>query len=141
MSSNTSNLLYLVPIASFVLALRFLSSPKHARLGNQIGSFGMLVAVVVTLLRSDVVTGWWWMIAGGAIGSVIGLVGARKVNKTSPARTMSSASRPLPASATTVKSTWSAKNLRKPARTVGWSSTIAIRIMGQPALRAAGAGV
>ena len=55
---NVSNLIYVVPMAAFILALRFLSSPRHARLGNQIGAVGMLVAVVVTLLKSDVVTGW-----------------------------------------------------------------------------------
>ena len=82
MSSNTANLLYLIPMASFILALKFLSSPKHARLGNQIGAFGMLVAVVVTLFKNDVTTGWWWMAGGAAIGAVIGLVGARKVKMT-----------------------------------------------------------
>jgi NAD(P) transhydrogenase subunit beta len=81
-SQNTANLLYLIPIASFILALKFLSSPRHARLGNQIGAAGMVVAIVVTLLRKDVVTGWWWMLAGGAIGAAIGLVGARRVKMT-----------------------------------------------------------
>jgi NAD(P) transhydrogenase subunit beta len=79
---NVSNLIYLVPMAAFILALRFLSSPRHARLGNQIGAAGMLVAVVVTLLKSDVVTGWGWMVVGGGIGSAIGVVGARKVKMT-----------------------------------------------------------
>src|SRR6266545_4918560 len=82
MGQNVSNLIYIVPMAAFILALRFLSSPRHARLGNQIGALGMLVAVVVTLLKSDVVTGWWWMAAGALIGSVIGGVGARKVKMT-----------------------------------------------------------
>src|SRR5204863_9685888 len=81
-SQNVANLLYLIPMASFILALHFLSSPRHARLGNQIGAFGMLVAIVVTLLREDVVTGWWIMTAGGAIGAAIGVVGARKVKMT-----------------------------------------------------------
>ena len=40
MSYNLSNLLYLITIVSFVLALRFLSSPAHARRGNQIGAAG-----------------------------------------------------------------------------------------------------
>jgi H+-translocating NAD(P) transhydrogenase subunit beta len=82
LSQNTSNLLYLIPIAAFILALHFLSSPRHARLGNQIGAIGMLVAVVVTLFKSEVVTGWWFMALGVAIGAVIGLVGARKVKMT-----------------------------------------------------------
>jgi len=81
-SQNTANLLYLIPMACFILALRFLSSPRHARLGNQVGAAGMAVAIIVTLLRDDVVTGWWIMAVGGAIGAVIGAVGARKVKMT-----------------------------------------------------------
>ena len=82
MSQNIANLLYLIPMAAFILALRFLSSPRHARLGNQIGALGMLVAIVVTLFREDVVTGWWIMAAGGLIGAAIGFVGARTVKMT-----------------------------------------------------------
>ena len=37
---NLTNLLYLVTIVTFILALRFLSSPAHARRGNQIGAVG-----------------------------------------------------------------------------------------------------
>ena len=81
-SQNTANLLYLIPMAAFILALHFLSSPRHARLGNQIGAIGMLVAIVVTLFKEDVVTGWWIMLAGGIVGTVIGVVGARKVKMT-----------------------------------------------------------
>ena len=44
------DLLYLVSIVCFVLALRFLSSPKHARRGNWLGGVGMLVAIATTLL-------------------------------------------------------------------------------------------
>lgn len=76
MSTTTANLLYLFTIAAFILALRFLSSPRHARLGVQIGAAGMLWAVIVTLSLEEVVTGYWWMAAGMAIGSVIGVVGA-----------------------------------------------------------------
>ena len=49
MSTNVSNLLYLVTIVTFILALRFLSNPAHARRGNQIGAAGMVLAIVVTL--------------------------------------------------------------------------------------------
>jgi H+-translocating NAD(P) transhydrogenase subunit beta len=81
-STTTANLLYLFTIAAFILALRFLSSPRHARLGVQIGAAGMLWAVIVTLSLEEVVTGYWWMVAGIAIGSAIGVVGARKVKMT-----------------------------------------------------------
>ena len=76
MSPTTANLLYLITIAAFILALRFLSSPRHARLGVQIGAAGMLWAVLVTFFKDEVVTGWWWTAAGIAIGSVVGVVGA-----------------------------------------------------------------
>ena len=49
MSSNPANLLYLITIVTFILALRFLSNPAHARRGNQIGAAGMVLAIVVTL--------------------------------------------------------------------------------------------
>ena len=48
MSASTSNLLYLITIVTFILALHFLSDPAHARRGNQIGAAGMVLAVVVT---------------------------------------------------------------------------------------------
>jgi H+-translocating NAD(P) transhydrogenase subunit beta len=81
MGQTTSNLLYLVTIICFVLALRFLSSPKTARRGNWVGAFGMAVAIVVTLAHEDVHIGWR-IIAGGAIGAVLGAVGARRVKMT-----------------------------------------------------------
>ena len=48
-----SNLLYLVTIICFVLALRFLSSPTTARRGNWIGAAGMAVAIGVTLAQHE----------------------------------------------------------------------------------------
>ncbi len=81
MSQTTSNLLYLITIVCFVLALRFLSSPRHARLGNFIGAFGMAVAIVVTLAQSEVEIGWQ-IIVGGAIGAIFGAVAARTVKMT-----------------------------------------------------------
>src|SRR5262245_59129745 len=81
-STTTANLLYLFTIVAFILALRFLSSPRHARLGVQIGAAGMLWAVIVTLSLDEVVTGYWWMAIGMAIGSAIGVVGARRVKMT-----------------------------------------------------------
>src|SRR5262249_28487068 len=81
MSANVSNLLYLVTIVCFVLALRFLSSPTTARRGNWIGAVGMAVAIVVTLAKDEVHIGWR-IIVGGLIGGVFGAVAARKVKMT-----------------------------------------------------------
>ena len=81
MSTDVTNLLYLITIVTFILALRFLSSPAHARRGNQIGAAGMIVAVVVTWV--DVGTTSWWAIAlGMLVGGGFGAVAARRVKMT-----------------------------------------------------------
>src|SRR3982750_967726 len=81
MSTNLANLLYLIPIAAFILALRFLSNPAHARRGNQIGAIGMLVAVVVTWIKIGT-TSWWAIALAMLIGGAFGAVAARRVKMT-----------------------------------------------------------
>jgi len=46
------SLAYIVAIVSFILALRFLSNPAHARKGNWIGAFGMAVAILATFFEA-----------------------------------------------------------------------------------------
>jgi H+-translocating NAD(P) transhydrogenase subunit beta len=81
MSTTGVNLLYLVTIACFVLALKFLSSPATARRGNQIGAAGMVVAIVATLLKSGVHLNWEMLLAA-VIGGAFGAVAARRVKMT-----------------------------------------------------------
>ena len=81
MNETLTELLYLVSIISFILALRFLSSPARARLGNQIGAAGMLLAIAVTFAQSEVV-GYGLIAVGMVVGGVLGLVGARRVKMT-----------------------------------------------------------
>jgi H+-translocating NAD(P) transhydrogenase subunit beta len=78
---NVTNLLYLVTIVTFILALRFLSSPAHARRGNQIGAAGMLVAIAVTFAKSGL-TDYWAIAVAMVIGGGFGAVAARKVKMT-----------------------------------------------------------
>jgi NAD(P) transhydrogenase subunit beta len=78
---NLSNLLYLITIVTFILALRFLSSPAHARRGNQIGAAGMLVAIAVTFARSGL-TSYWAIVVGMIVGGGFGAVAARRVKMT-----------------------------------------------------------
>jgi proton-translocating NAD(P)+ transhydrogenase subunit beta len=80
-SYNLSNLLYLVTIVTFILALRFLSSPAHARRGNQIGAIGMLIAIAVTFAKSGM-TDYWAIALAMVIGGGFGAVAARKVKMT-----------------------------------------------------------
>ena len=81
MSRTTTDLLYLVTIVTFILALRFLSSPKRARQGNLLGAAGMALAVAVTLAQ-DELENYLWMAVAMAIGAVIGVAGARSVKMT-----------------------------------------------------------
>jgi H+-translocating NAD(P) transhydrogenase subunit beta len=78
---NASSLLYLVTIVTFILALKFLSSPRRARLGNQLGAAGMALAIVVTLAREGL-EGYGLMAIAMLIGAVVGVVGARRVKMT-----------------------------------------------------------
>jgi NAD(P) transhydrogenase subunit beta len=80
-SRTTSDLLYLVTIVTFIVALRFLSRPDKARLGNWIGAAGMLLAIAVTLAKSEVVS-YVWIFVGMAIGGGFGAVAARRVKMT-----------------------------------------------------------
>ncbi|HET7146092.1 MAG TPA: NAD(P)(+) transhydrogenase (Re/Si-specific) subunit beta [Gaiellaceae bacterium] len=81
MGFNGTNLLYLVTIVTFILALRFLSSPAHARRGNQIGAVGMLIAIAVTFAKSGM-TDYWAIALGMVVGGGFGAVAARKVKMT-----------------------------------------------------------
>jgi NAD(P) transhydrogenase subunit beta len=62
---------YLIASVCFILALQALSSPKHARRGNAIGAFGMLVAVVGTLILNEIIT-FKWIVPALILGSLIG---------------------------------------------------------------------
>jgi NAD(P) transhydrogenase subunit beta len=81
LSREVTNLLYLVTIVTFILALKFLSSPATARRGNQIGAAGMLVAIVVTFLQKSVMS-YWEIAVGMVVGGTFGAVAARRVRMT-----------------------------------------------------------
>jgi H+-translocating NAD(P) transhydrogenase subunit beta len=81
LSREVTNLLYLITIVTFILALRFLSNPATARRGNQIGAAGMLLAIIVTFAQNEVVS-YWEIAVGMAVGGTFGAVAARKVHMT-----------------------------------------------------------
>jgi H+-translocating NAD(P) transhydrogenase subunit beta len=66
---------------TFILALRLLSNHAHARRGNQVGAIGMLLAIVVTWIKTGG-TSWWALVLGMAIGGGFGAVAARRVKMT-----------------------------------------------------------
>jgi NAD(P) transhydrogenase subunit beta len=75
------NLTYLGSAILFILGLKRLQSPATARTGNMLSSLGMFVAVVATLFLYDLLS-IEKMIAGFAIGGIIGVILARRVEMT-----------------------------------------------------------
>jgi NAD(P) transhydrogenase subunit beta len=74
---------YLVSSVSFILALKFLASPRTARTGNLLGAAGMALVVGWTVFTvPGLLANWWVLAVGGLIGSVIGVIGARRVPMT-----------------------------------------------------------
>ena len=72
---------YLVASILFILGIKSLSSPKTARHGNQMAAIGMLLALVATLLDRAILS-YGLILAGIAVGGVIGTVAARTVTMT-----------------------------------------------------------
>ena len=75
------NFAYVISAGLFIFGLKMLSSPATARRGNLLSAFGMLLAIVVTLFYAGL--DYKWILVGVAIGTVIGLVAAYKVQMTS----------------------------------------------------------
>lgn len=72
---------YLVAASLFIFGIKKLGSPATARQGNLIAAVGMLLAVVATLLNQQVLN-YQMILVALAIGAVIGLVAAYKVQMT-----------------------------------------------------------
>jgi len=76
-------LVWLVGSVTFILALKFLASPQTARRGNLMGAAGMALIIAWTFFTVDgMLANWWILVVGGLVGSVIGVLGARRVPMT-----------------------------------------------------------
>jgi len=64
--------LYILAAIGFILAIKWMSSPETARRGVYAGEIGMLLAVVGTLLRFEVVN-YQWIFIAFFIGSAVGV--------------------------------------------------------------------
>jgi len=73
---------YMISSVLFILGLKNLSSPATARKGNAMAALAMLFGVVITLLDNQIL-GFDLMIVGILIGSLVGIVAAKKVEMTS----------------------------------------------------------
>jgi NAD(P) transhydrogenase subunit beta len=63
---------YLLASILFILGLKGLSHPETAKRGMHLAEFGMLMAIVGTLLHLEIVT-YTWIIIGLVLGSLLGL--------------------------------------------------------------------
>jgi len=63
---------YLLASILFILGLKGMSHPETAKRGMHLAEFGMLMAIVGTLMHHEIVT-FRWILSGLAIGSVVGL--------------------------------------------------------------------
>lgn len=72
---------YIAAAVLFILSLAGLSKQESAKRGNLFGIIGMSIALVATLFNSEV-HGKFWLLLAMAIGAVIGLQRAKKVEMT-----------------------------------------------------------
>ncbi|HET8587252.1 MAG TPA: NAD(P)(+) transhydrogenase (Re/Si-specific) subunit beta [Candidatus Limnocylindria bacterium] len=76
-------IVWLIASVGFILALKFLASPKTARTGNLLGAAGMALVILWTLFTTEgMLDSWWILLIAGGIGAVVGVVGARNVPMT-----------------------------------------------------------
>ena len=63
---------YLLASILFILGLKGLSHPETAKRGMHLAEFGMLMAIIGTLMHFEIVT-YTWIITGLVVGSLVGL--------------------------------------------------------------------
>ncbi|MFT4303340.1 MAG: NAD(P)(+) transhydrogenase (Re/Si-specific) subunit beta [Candidatus Woesearchaeota archaeon] len=77
---------YLVSAILFILGIKLLSKVKTAAFGNIISSIGMTIAIVITIIRLNIINSellqWPFIISGIIIGGIIGWILAVKIKMT-----------------------------------------------------------
>src|SRR5690606_21625780 len=85
-TAPVTELLYLGAAALFIMALRWMSQPATARRSVPAAVTGMLLAVVGTLIRPEVVT-YQWIVVAAIAGTLLGIPLARVPLTAVPERT------------------------------------------------------
>ncbi len=78
--ANPVDIAYLITGVLFIVGLRYLSSPRTARMGNRISAVGMLIAIVATLTQG--IVNWAVIIAALVVGAAVGIISAQRVKMT-----------------------------------------------------------
>jgi len=79
------DLFYLLASVLFILGLKGLTTPRTAVRGNLLGSLGMLIAIVVTLLDRRIIS-FEVILAGIVVGTLVGAVMAYRAPMTAMMR-------------------------------------------------------
>ncbi len=74
-------LTYLLSAILFVVGLKRLQSPATARKGNGLAALAMLLAIIATVLETQILD-WTWILVGVVLGGMIGGAAARSVEMT-----------------------------------------------------------
>lgn len=87
MQSYTLTICYIIASVTFILGLKMLSHPATARRGNLIAAAGMLLAVAGTIFlyhddAGNKLHNYGWIFGGILIGTIIGVLIAKKVRMT-----------------------------------------------------------
>ncbi len=80
MQDNLINVAYIFAAILFIMGIKMLGSASTAVRGNRISSLGMLIAIIVTLLRSGL--DYRFITLGLVIGGLVGLIAAKRVQMT-----------------------------------------------------------
>ncbi len=82
---TVSQLLYILSAVFFIFGLKMLGNAQTAPRGNMISAVGMFIAIVGACLSEPLKLQWEWLFILGAVilGSLVGLVAAKKVKMTS----------------------------------------------------------
>ncbi|GAA4825971.1 NAD(P)(+) transhydrogenase (Re/Si-specific) subunit beta [Algivirga pacifica] len=82
--NNTIDFLYLASIIVFVFGLKGLAHPETARRGNLIAAGAMGAAILISIFApmENGDNNYLWILGGMVVGSVIGLISAKKVAMT-----------------------------------------------------------
>ncbi len=86
MGSSLLSIAYLIGSVTFIVGLKMLSNPASARKGNLVAAAGMFIAIAGTIFLyeegGERLRNYGWIFGGLLIGTVIGVVAARKVKMT-----------------------------------------------------------
>ncbi|MGE7777052.1 NAD(P)(+) transhydrogenase (Re/Si-specific) subunit beta [Chitinophaga sp. NPDC101104] len=84
--SGLLTLAYLIGSITFIVGLKMLSNPASARKGNLIAAAGMFIAIAGTIFlyeeNGERLHNFGWIFGGLFIGSVVGVLAAKKVKMT-----------------------------------------------------------